>query len=147
MENILISIKPKFAARIIGGEKRVEIRRRKMNISKGDRLWIYSSCPSASLEAFATVDSVAWGNPLEVWPRVSSLVDIPEETYRRYLAGSNLAFAIFLGDVVRLATPLSLKEIRQGSPGFHPPQFFHRIPGDSPLLKMFCDAFVRERRE
>jgi len=147
MDNILISIKPKYAARIIEGKKRVEIRRRRMNVRKGDRLWIYSSCPLASIEAVAIVDSVVWGDPLEIWPCVSGLADISEETYSRYLAGSSSACAIYLGDVVRLTSPLSLKEIRRGNPGFHPPQFFQRIPDSSPLLKMLCGACVQGQRE
>jgi predicted transcriptional regulator len=140
MEDILISIKPRFVKRIISGEKRVEIRRRRMHIAKGDRLWIYSTGPSLRIEAVATVASIAYGGVQEIWPSVSDLADISFEEYERYLAGSNSVCVIYLEEVETLSFPLSLVKIREKAPGFHPPQFFHRIPEDSLLLEVLLKA-------
>jgi predicted transcriptional regulator len=143
MENILISIRPAFVEKIISGRKRVEIRRRRINIDHGDRLWIYSSLPSARVEVVSLVKSVSYGSPSDLWPLVSDFADISAEAYRSYLAGSNVACAIYLGEVKELIKPVSLHDIRNYDPRFQPPQFFHRLPEDSVLLKILDEAYAQ----
>lgn len=140
MEDIIISIKPRFVERMVSGTKGVEIRRRRMRVAEGDRLWIYSSSPASRVEAVTTVRSITYGGVLELWPRVSALADISVQEYEKYLAGSNSVCAIYLGEVEKLSSPLSLTEIRQGLPGFHPPQFFQRISKNSWLLHALLRA-------
>lgn len=143
MKNILISIKPVFVKKIISGKKRVEIRRRRLRINQGDKLWIYSSLPAARVEAIAMVRSVSYGPPSELWPFVSDVADITAEAYESYLAGSNEACAIFLGEIEELVEPVSLDSIRTHNPRFQPPQFFHRLSEDSVLLKLLDASYVQ----
>lgn len=122
--DILISLHPRHCDNLLKGRKTVELRRRKMAVQPGTRVWIYSTRPKACLEAHATVERVFSGPHDELWNTFGDKVAVSRCEFDRYFAGTVVAHAIVLRDVVPLKRSINLKELRKRLAGFHPPQFF-----------------------
>jgi predicted transcriptional regulator len=48
-DHILISLEPRHAESILEGRKRVELRRRTMNVTIGSTVWMYAKLPVGSI--------------------------------------------------------------------------------------------------
>lgn len=136
MSDALISIRPVHVDNILRGTKKVEIRRKRLRIAPGTRLWIYSTLPSGKVEGVATVSATESGEPGELWNKIS---DVSGTTYDRFLSYSNGCsdvFILWLTHVQKLADAPSLNDIRTELPGFMPPQSFMWLSQDTPLLRI-----------
>ncbi len=60
-DNILISLEPRHAENILAGLKRVELRRRTMNVSPGCTVWIYAKLPVGSIVGRTTLSRFTFG--------------------------------------------------------------------------------------
>ncbi len=56
--NLLISVRPKFAARILAGEKTVELRKLRPKVSSGDNLIFYISSPDKNIKAISKINKI-----------------------------------------------------------------------------------------
>jgi predicted transcriptional regulator len=74
--DILISVAPIYTKSILNGKKTVELRRRRMNVNIGTRVWIYSKLPVGSVEATAVVESVSCADPESLWSEFQDAVGI-----------------------------------------------------------------------
>ena len=142
--DIVISVKEQYLAMILAGEKKVELRRKTVNVPLGSRVWLYATCPSAQIRAYATVEKITSDSPQVIWRKYHREVGISSEEYDLYMAGASVACAIRLRDVRRINPELSLAELRKRVKGFHPPQFFKRLEEGSPVLKLFRSRLVCE---
>ena len=133
-KNILISIEERHVKNIVGGRKKVELRRRRMNLSPGDTLWIYSKAPGRQLVAKIKVKKVEGDSPSALWERHKKHCGITREAFRAYFKGVKIGFAILLGKLTRLVKPVSLDQLREKEEGFHPPQFGKYLTRDGNLL-------------
>ena len=122
--DILISLHPRHCDNLVSGRKTVELRRRKMAVRPGTRVWIYSTRPRACIEAYAIVEAVFSGPHEELWEAYGDKVAVSRGEFDHYLAGTVDAHAIVLGKVTPLNPSIKLKELRRRLAGFHPPQFF-----------------------
>jgi len=129
--DIVISVKEQYLAMILAGEKKVELRRKTVNVPLGSRVWLYATCPSAQIRAYATVEKITSDSPQVIWRKYHREVGISSEEYDLYMAGASVACAIRLRDVRRIDPELSLAELRKEVKGFHPPQFFKKLTHDS----------------
>ena len=125
--DIVISVKEQYLAMILAGEKRVELRRKTVNVPLGSRVWLYATCPSAQICAYATVENITSDSPQVIWRKYHREVGISSEEYELYMAGASVACAIRLRDIRRIDPELSLAELRKKIKGFHPPQFFKKL--------------------
>lgn len=123
----LLSIKPEYSARIFAGEKKFELRKRRLGIRRGDLVLVYTSSPAQALTgAFMAMGELEL--PVEtIWNRYRSQLGIDRESYRTYFAGSATAVAIPIGRTITVS-PVSLPELRRLRPGFTPPQSFMYCP-------------------
>jgi predicted transcriptional regulator len=144
MTDALISIRPTYVREIVSGSKAVEIRRRRLNIPVGTRLWIYSTRPEACVSVVARVQATETGSPLEMWPRIVAIAGISEGEFARYCSGIAVVTVIFLEAVEELETALDLTAIRIVSPNFHPPQFYSRLSNASNLVELFVGNLRNE---
>ena len=122
--DILISLHPRHCDNLVKGRKTVELRRRKMAVQPGTRVWIYSTRPRACVEARAVVEGVFSGPHDKLWKAFGDKVAVSRCEFDRYFAGTVVAHAIVLREVVPLEPSIKLKELRRRLVGFHPPQFF-----------------------
>ena len=133
--DILISLHPRHCDDLVSGRKTVELRRRKMAVRPGTRVWIYSTRPRACVEARAIVEDVLSGSHDELWNAFGDKIAISRCEFDRYFAGTVVGHAIVLREVVPLKRSINLEELRRRLVGFHPPQFFKWLaPSWSELL-------------
>jgi predicted transcriptional regulator len=135
--DILISLEPHHSDNVLAGRKTVEIRRRRVHIQPGTRMWIYTKRPRAQVDAFAIVESVHEGSREELWTRFSSRLALTRSLYDEYMSGCRTGCAIVLGSVSPLDKAIPLEDVRASFAGFHPPQFFKRLHAGSRELAVF----------
>jgi predicted transcriptional regulator len=106
---LLMSLKPTYAARILGGQKTVEIRRRFADKWLGHRVSLYASAPVQSLVGEAKISAVTSGHPSAIWEKFGPMIGGPKEEFDHYVAGASEVYAIVLEDVISYAsgTPIS----------------------------------------
>ena len=140
MADILVSIHPRFVAAILEGTKQVEIRKRRLRVGSGARLWIYCTRPVARIVALAVVESSSEGAPDEVWREIEHHAGMTQCEYRSYVNGSGTITAIRLRSPRQLRTALDLQTIRSAVGNFQPPQFAKRLAKGGQLLRLLEEA-------
>lgn len=143
MENILVSLEPRYAEKILDGSKRVELRRRKMHVSPGATMWMYAKLPVGSVVGNARIEHAASGSPNALWKSFGSISGISRAEFFSYFDGVNQGLALVLTDVVRLKKQLPLQDLRRRTGGFHPPQFFSRLQANHPILNAAATQCTR----
>ena len=143
-ENALISIRPPHVVNIFSGQKTVELRRRAVRLTPGTRLWIYATRPRAAISGFATVKSIDFGSPIEIWKRYHRCTSVSRELFFDYFCGAELAFAIKLLDATALEQPIELEIVRAEVDEFHPPQHFARLDKGNPVLEVLESNFAQQ---
>lgn len=141
-KNILISIERRHVDKIISGAKKVELRNRRMNLSKGDSVWVYSKKPHGCVAMKATVKEVTEGSPESLWRKFKNVCGISKEEFFAYYDGVKVGYAISLFKVRQLLAPPTLETIRSQYKKFHPPQFSKYLDG-VPLLS-FLESYLTE---
>jgi predicted transcriptional regulator len=123
-EALFLSVKPRYADRIVAGTKTVELRRVRPRVAAGQRVLVYSTAPRMAVVASGFVERVDVTSPSKLWSSVEADAGIDRAEYRRYFAGATTAAAIWLRDVIELDAPVPLDELRRRWPGFKPPQSY-----------------------
>jgi predicted transcriptional regulator len=126
-EAILLSVKPKFVARILEGTKTAELRRVRPAVVPGQIVLIYSSHPAMALVASAVVQRVEVDQPRKLWLRVREVAGVSVSEYADYFDGSRRASAIRLTDIRALHRPIRLAEMRRRWPWLRPPQSYRYV--------------------
>ena len=127
---ILISIEPRYFARILSGEKTVELRRRALRITEEARIWLYCKAPIASISAVCQLRYSETLTVADIWAKHSSQMALSRSEYDAYLKGRDTAHALVLSEVRPLNNPIDLQAARALRLNFQPPQFFmHLRPG------------------
>jgi predicted transcriptional regulator len=132
-EHILISLEPRHAENIFAGHKRVELRRRTMNVSPGSTLWIYVKLPVGSIVGHAKIGKVHASSPTALWRRYGPVSGLSKHEFFEYFGGAEQGVALVLEQSTRLRSSLSLAALRKVDEGFQPPQFFARLTTEHPL--------------
>jgi predicted transcriptional regulator len=141
-DQILISLEVRHAENILQGHKRVEFRRRTMNISPGATLWIYAKVPVCSIVGFATVSAIQSLAPSTLWRRFGAVSGISRCEFFNYFDGIEQGTALELSDSKRLHSMIPLALLRRVSAGFHPPQFFTRLSRNTRVLSAISQSIL-----
>lgn len=118
---MMLSIHPRYVAKILDGSKTVELRRTRPAVEVGQPVVIYATAPSAAVVATCCIADIRVGTTAEIWPVVSDLAGVTRIEYDRYFRDSQTAVAIYLGAVQSLVDQVTLSHLRSEGP-FHPPQ-------------------------
>lgn len=137
---MLISLEQKHAENILTGKKHVELRRRTMGIPVGSVVWIYVKKPIGAVVGHARVSNRHSFAPSTLWNKFSAVSGLTRQEFFDYFRGVSKGCALALDDVHRLRSPVSLEALRKGRGGFHPPQFFMRLPPNNRVLDMLQNA-------
>ena len=124
---LLLSIRPKYAERILQGMKTVELRRMRPRVSRGDLLLLYVSWPVRAVKAMSVIDRVTSERPNKLWKQIRCKASITRNEFTSYFKGAKVAFAIHFRYVQRFASPVPLPRLREFWPGFRPPQSYHYL--------------------
>ncbi|MDP2228086.1 MAG: hypothetical protein Q8J78_11490 [Moraxellaceae bacterium] len=133
-DDILISLERRHADNIFSGFKRVELRRRSMQVSPSTTVWIYVKLPVGSVMGRAKVESIHALAPATLWRKFGKISGLSRGEFFEYFDGLEKGVALVLVEAEELKTPISLKDMRELSTGFQPPQFFIRLGNDTPVL-------------
>lgn len=132
----LLSIRPRFAERILDGGKRIELRRRPPRERSASLVAIYATAPTSALVGFFVAQSIVSGSPEELWRQFEDVAGLSWEEYSQYFSGACTAFGLTVSRVIPLADPIELEEIEASWPGFRAPQSFSYLmvmPGASDI--------------
>ncbi len=126
--DVLVSIQPTYASKIIDGAKSVELRRRFPEIADSDtRLLIYSTSPIQAIIGYGIIDSVQRMSVSQLWRCYAGAACIERSSFNRYFDGLEDGYAILLSEVRRFKNSISVERLRKRF-GFVPPQSFRYIP-------------------
>jgi predicted transcriptional regulator len=109
--DLLMSVKPKYAERLLSGTKLVEIRRRFSKKWLGRRAVLYASQPQGALVGEATIDSITHGPPDEIWTRFENNIGASWDEFKGYTASAGDVSAIQLSDIRPYRAPVPLDQI------------------------------------
>ena len=144
---MLLSVRPRFADSILSGVKSAELRRQRPTVPPGTPVIIYATKPCAAVIGIARIDRVCEGTPSDLWAQYQGQMAIAHEEFALYLRDARVAYVMLLSEAKRLASPLSLENLREGS-DFQPPRSYRYVnfatlrtlvnghPGGSSLLSL-----------
>jgi predicted transcriptional regulator len=109
--DLLVSMKPRYAERILSGTKIVEIRKKFSEKWVGCKAVLYSSTPQQALVGEARVRSVSSGAPEDVWARFQTGLGCTSSEFSAYVGPAQVVSAIELDDIFPYKEPISLSQI------------------------------------
>ena len=108
--NILISIKPKYAAQIYDGTKLYEIRKvLPKHFDWGDTIYFYES-GTGVITGRAIVDVIVSGEPEYLYKKIQTGLGIGYDDYKKYVSNAKQVYYIGLADATKFNRPLTLHD-------------------------------------
>lgn len=108
---LLFSIKPKYAEKVLGGQKTIEIRRRFSNKWSGERAALYSSQPTGALVGEAIIGEVKTATPKILWEAYGPRIACSESEFFAYADSSAELCAISLEGVLPYTERIPLSQV------------------------------------
>ena len=137
---ILMSVKPEFARIILDGRKTVELRRVAPRAAPGTIVALYASSPERAVIGMFVLGGVETSSVSKLWESVGKKSGLSRRAFREYFIGASKAHALTVRQPNRFKTPISLRHIRFGFPGFRPPQSFRYLRGDFSRLRSALES-------
>lgn len=110
--NMLMSIKPCYAEKILSGEKTIEFRKRKFK--PVDRIYIYETSPVKMVVGYFKYYDVLVKNPLLIWRDNWQRAGMHFKEFEKYYFNSDHAVAILIECVNIFDKPISINEFDGG---------------------------------
>lgn len=112
--NVIISIKPEYALKIVSGEKTIELRRRfPVEGIQGGIALIYASSPLKEIIGYAVIESVQELAIDKLWKRCGKQACVKKDFFYSYFEGVETGFALRLQQPVELIEPLDIKRMKE----------------------------------
>jgi predicted transcriptional regulator len=122
--DVLFSIRPVHAEKILKGSKTVELRRRFANaVTPGTLALIYSTSPTSALIGSARIKAVQCTDLSTLWKTHRKAACLDKSDFEAYFTGLERGYAIILDSPRPLERPVGLTELRKRF-GFEPPQSY-----------------------
>lgn len=125
--NVILSIRPNFCKMIFSGKKKYEYRKRVFTRSDVDKAYIYATKPICRIVGYFTIDNVIEDKKSAIWEKTHKDGGINKEYFDAYFKNSQTAYAIKIGEVVKLDKPIDPKEVIKD---FRAPQSFMYVEID-----------------
>ncbi len=119
--NVLLSIKPKFAAAILSGEKQFEFRRAIFKNTNVKKVYVYASKPIGLVIGEFEIDKIITADPESLWKTTKKASGISKEYFDKYFEGREVAYALKVRTVRSYRAPVSLIDMFNIN---RPPQSF-----------------------
>lgn len=142
-DEILISLKPRYAAEMFSGDKTVELRKRRPKVEIGTVVWIYVTTPVSAIRGYATVIHIETGTPALIWKTFGGKTGVSKSEFDQYFSSSRTAHALVLANVMEMKRVLPLNRIRELVGNFHPPQFFYHLNGARASMRLAHRKYLR----
>jgi len=109
--DLVFSIRPTYAERIINGSKRVEIRRRFSTKWKGATALLYASSPSRHFVGEAVIGEVITSSPDKIWSDWKDELGCTFDEFASYCNGASEVSAIIFKEVKPFKYPIPQMQI------------------------------------
>lgn len=137
---VLISVSQRFADAYRRGSKSVEVRRRKLNVAPGTRVWIYSKMPVGRVDLVGHVRKVVSGSPSRIWKDYGDKTALTRSEFFEYVGGCSAVSIVLIDDIRQLQKSVTLGALRHARRGFQPPQFAKFLRNDDALRRALLEA-------
>jgi predicted transcriptional regulator len=132
--DVLVSIRPHYASKILGGEKTVELRRKFPEVGAiGVKAFIYSSSPVRAIVGYARIKDVLKLTVSKIWREHGAAACISKSEFDAYFAGLEDGFAIVFESVQPLKKLFKAADL-EAQFGIVPPQSYRYVGGDCVAL-------------
>ncbi len=131
----ILSVRPRHAAAIESGLKRVEFRRRFSRRAGNSPALVYATSPLKQFRLSAMIGQVEEDTPQNLWDRFGPDGGSSLRDFQEYFSGAHSGFALPLLDVTPLPRPIGAESPTLRSVGFRPPQSFAILDRDAPLIR------------
>jgi len=133
---LLLSIKPEFAERILNRNKRIELRRKFSTKWLGYRINLYASSPVMSLVGEARIAGITVNEPDMIWEKFGNEIGCSRAEFDAYCVGTKQIYAIELDEVKpyrdRIPLVLASQMIKEE---LVPPQSYFTLEKNRPWAK------------
>ena len=110
--NVLLSIKPEFADKILAGTKRYEFRRSVPSSWEIPiRVFIYTSHPRKRIVAYPTATEILRESPSILWDKCQDSAGIGRQRFLTYFQGKTRGNALVIDDIRLLPHPADPREL------------------------------------
>lgn len=123
MVDLILSIKPEYAEKILIGFKRFEFRKQ-IPCKKIHLVFIYSSHPEKMIVGKFRIQSVITGTPEEIWETCGDEGGIEKERFFSYFGDRPIGYGFEIDHVERFDPSIDPREIKRD---FKAPQSFAYI--------------------
>jgi predicted transcriptional regulator len=126
--DLLVSVRPVYAEKIVEGAKTVELRRRfTRDALPGAVAVIYSTSPIQALIGCAVVKQVKRLLTTQIWRQYASAACVGRDDFENYFTGVEEGYAILLRDGRRFSRAIGVAALQKRF-GFVAPQSFMFLP-------------------
>jgi len=132
---VLLSIKPKYADKILCGSKKYEFRKIIFKNEDIREIVIYSSSPMKKIVGTCAIGSVTMDRPPRLWEMFKEVSGLCEEEFFSYFNGKEKGYAIEIEEIKKFESPVDPWEFNAD---FIPPQSFQYI--DETFYSKICDV-------
>ena len=137
--DILVSVRPIYASKILHGQKTVELRRKFPEVgATGALVLIYSSSPVSAVVGCARIKHVLKLPVSRIWKEYGVATCISKHEFDAYFAGLKHGFAILFESVKSLKRQLEAAELEEKF-GILPPQSYRYLTEE-------CAALLSDER-
>jgi predicted transcriptional regulator/DNA-binding XRE family transcriptional regulator len=122
--DVILSIRPQYSEKIMGGEKTVELRRRfPLSAPRGTVAYIYCTSPIQAIVGRAEIVDVIKLPIADIWRKFARSASIRKSEFDSYFGNLDNGFALKFENARPLPRQIDLSELRERF-GFEPPQSF-----------------------
>jgi len=130
--DLVLSIRPTFAQKIVTGEKKVEVRRKFSRKWEGSTALIYASTPLRQFIGEAVIGKVITKSPGEIWAEWRNELGCSYDEYTSYCQGAAQVSAVIFSEVRPFRDPIPEIQMEQlVKRDLKPPQSYCGVDADS----------------
>ena len=118
--NVILSIKPEFAFKILSGQKKYEYRKTEFK-KPIDKIFLYASSPIKKIIGEIKIDGILEDKPSSLWDFTRQSSGITKDYFDAYFNDKEKAYALCISSVKRYDKAINPKEKISG---FSAPQSF-----------------------
>ncbi|MBF0306825.1 MAG: ASCH domain-containing protein [Alphaproteobacteria bacterium] len=124
--DVLVSIRPIYASKILSGDKTVELRRKFPEAAIGATALIYATSPVQAIVGYARIKDILRLPIARIWREHGAAACIEQPDFDAYFDGMEFGFAVLLEGVQVLERPVNARVLRDEF-GIVPPQSFRYL--------------------
>ena len=140
MADIVISIKPDHAEKIMNGTKKYEFRKYKPR-RPVSRVYLYESAPIQKIVGSFRLKKIHSGSPEELWKKCGEEGGLSRKEFFDYFSKNKKVYGFEIDDVKSFNPPIDPKELNHG---FKPPQSYSYINPNKAIIHKVVNQSLKK---